>query len=262
MNLFEKILYFLQGEMTRPISYGWFHIMFLIIIALVTIFLCLKYKNADSKKVKKIILFFSLLSILLEIYKQLIFSFNYQNGIVSWKYQWYAFPYQFCSTPMYVGLLAFFAKNKKTENALISFLASYGLIAGILTMAYPESMFVRTIGINIQTMIHHGSMLALGLYLYINKKFESNYKSIIGASVVFSILVLIALTIDVSTYYTGLDNGLEMFYISPFHTSTLPILCNIYPKVPYIVFLLLYLGAFVGGTSLMLYLRIKEKVKK
>ena len=34
------------------------------------------------------------------------FSFNYDSLHTWWNYQWYAFPFQFCSTPMYVGLIA------------------------------------------------------------------------------------------------------------------------------------------------------------
>ena len=46
MNLFEKFLYFLQGEMTQPTAFGWFHILWLVLVV-ITIFVL--YKNAVDK---------------------------------------------------------------------------------------------------------------------------------------------------------------------------------------------------------------------
>ena len=38
MNLFEKMLYFLQEEMTEPVAFGWFHLMWLF-FAITTIYI-------------------------------------------------------------------------------------------------------------------------------------------------------------------------------------------------------------------------------
>ena len=56
MTAFEKILHFLEGEMTCPGNYGWFHLMFMGIAIAVTIFLCLKFKDCDTKTVNRILL--------------------------------------------------------------------------------------------------------------------------------------------------------------------------------------------------------------
>ena len=34
MNLFEKLLYFLQGEMNEPTAFGCFHILWLILVVI------------------------------------------------------------------------------------------------------------------------------------------------------------------------------------------------------------------------------------
>ena len=49
MNIFEKILYFLQGEMTEPQAYGWFHFMCLG-IAFVVIFILYKKRKSHNEK--------------------------------------------------------------------------------------------------------------------------------------------------------------------------------------------------------------------
>lgn len=185
--------------------------------------------------------------LLFETYKQL--SFSYDNGI--WNYKWYVFPFQFCATPMYIALLASLTKNKKIEQYCYSFLSTYGLIAGISVMLYPNTVFTKEVLINIQTMQHHGFMVVMGLFL-IGQTVNKPYKQVMKEGfIVFLILVLIALSLDIVTYYINIDGGLDLFYISPFHKSILPIFEIIYTKVPYIIFLLIYLLTFFIGSSLM-----------
>ena len=106
MNLFEKIVYALSFKITTPVAYGWFHIMCLILTATISVFVALKLKDADDKKINRFLLIMSVIMLSFEVYKQTVFSFNYNDGIVTWDYQWYAFPFQFCSTPMYIAFIA------------------------------------------------------------------------------------------------------------------------------------------------------------
>lgn len=243
MNIFEKILVFLDGNMERPNSYGLFHIIWLIIMIAAIILIIKKYRN-NVDKGKKIILILSIMCLLFELYKQLNFSFNYSDTKTWWEYQWYAFPFQFCSTPMYIGLIASIIKNEKIKNSLYYFLATYGLLGGLITMIYPETCFVTTIGINIQTMFHHGSMVVMGICAITCLKLKFDFKSFMSATKVFISLVLIAIITNIITYYIGIDNGLELFYISPFHNSQLPIFSLIDEKSPYLLFLIIYLLLF------------------
>lgn len=245
MNVLEQILIFLDSSMERPHSYELFHICWLIVMLISIIFIIRKLKNKE-KTGKKIILILSISCLLFEVYKQINFSFNYNDISTWWEYQWYAFPFQFCSTPMYIGLLATLIKNEKMKKAMYYFLATYGLLGGLITMVYPETCFIDTIGINIQTMFHHASMVIMGITSIVCLNLKFNFKSFISATKVFISLVTIAIGLNIITYYLGIDNGLELFYISPFHNSTLPILSVIDERVPYIVFLPLYLLLFTS----------------
>lgn len=243
MNLLENILNLLNFQMNTPTDYGWFHVLSLIVLVFLIVILIIKKPN-----IKKVLFISSLIMIIFEIYKQITFSYSDST----WEYQWYAFPFQFCSTPMYVAFLASITKNKKLEKCLYSFLATYGLVGGIAVMLYPNTVFVSETLINIQTMTHHGLMVVMGLYVIISKSIDFNFKTLINALKVFLILILIALFINITTYYIGIDNGLEMFFISPFHTSSLPVFSIIYEKIPYILFLLFYIFIFTLGSSITL----------
>ena len=253
MNGLEKIITLLSFEMTTPTVYGWFHILCLVLMVAFIVFLCFKRFNT-----KKFLLTLSIIMLVFELYKQLSFSYDGED----WEYQWYAFPFQFCSVPMYVALIAGLTKNKKLEKCLYSFLATYGMTAGIAVMLYPVTVFIPEVLIDIQTMVHHGFMVVIGAYLLINKEVEAEIKSLLYALIVFAVIILIALFGNIITYHLNIDGGLELFYISPYHTSQLPVYSIIYEKVPYIIFLFLYvLGFTLGGGLILLTTKLLRKIK-
>lgn len=118
MDFFNKDM--IQPEFYTTFEKSWFHYLFLILLFVGMFFSIKLMRKMSNKEIKKTLLIFSLILIVFEIYKQLIFSYQ-----ANWSYQWYAFPFQFCSTPMYVALLAGLTKNKKIEEALYAFLATF-----------------------------------------------------------------------------------------------------------------------------------------
>jgi hypothetical protein len=251
MNFIERLLIYLDANMTQPASYGWFHWLFLVLTVITLLVIIFRYRNLSDHQIRKTLFFYALICLSLELYKQINFSFNYDTVSTWWSYQWYAFPFQFCSTPMYIALIASLTKSKLVKSSGYAFLATFGLTAGLAVMLYPATVFVDTIGINIQTMIHHSSMIVIGFLLIANQKIKHDLFTMIQALSVFLILVAMAIVIDVSTYVFGINQGLEMFFISPYHDSSLPVFNIIYQNVPYLVFLIIYILAFSLGSYLL-----------
>ena len=110
MNLFEKILYMLQAEMNEPESFGWFHLLWIGLTLLSIFILFINRKKYSEKQLKIVLGVYGVIALILEIIKQFIWSFNYDNitGVITWDYQWYAAPFQFCTTPIYVSLICLF----------------------------------------------------------------------------------------------------------------------------------------------------------
>ena len=109
MNWFEKIIVFLQTTMETPKLYGWFHLLAFALVIAVTLIIAIKCKNCSEKVFRKVLLIISLVMIGFEIYKQVIWSYNAATDV--WHYNWYYFPWQFCSVPMYVALLVAVCKE-------------------------------------------------------------------------------------------------------------------------------------------------------
>ncbi len=78
-----------------------FHLMFIALIVVASVFLCVKCCDVSDKHFRRIVFISWIAIVVLEIYKQLVFSVEYTEGAFVWDYQWYAFPFQFCSSPLY-----------------------------------------------------------------------------------------------------------------------------------------------------------------
>lgn len=253
MNLIESLIYRLSDEMTRPVNYGWFHLMFIAIIACATVFFVVRLRNVSDKTERVILLSFWGALLLFEAYKQLQFSIDFNaDGTTSWSYRWYAFPFQFCDTPLYLLPFAALLKNGKARNAVRMFLATYTLFAGIVVYIYPNDVFVRTIGINIQTMVHHGTQILLGVFLGVRLIRDKQMKlSVFSRAIpVFAVMVSTAFLLNnLAPLVT--EDSFNMYYIGPRFECTLPVLSSVYKSVPYPVFLLTYILGFTLAALLL-----------
>lgn len=249
MNLIEKILYWLQGTMPLPLMFGPFHIVSILLVLSMTVLIAIRYRHSDEKTLKRVLLTMGIICLSFETYKQLIYSFHYDPALdqVSWSYQWYAFPFHFCSIPMYLAPLAAVLKPGKVRQAIFNFLGTFGLFGGLAVLIYAEPVYITMIGINIQTMVHHGSQVVLGVYLIASGRVQLKYKAMLGASIVFIIPVLMSIVINVIFYQIrGVSAGqFNMFWISPYWQTELPILNGIQPLVPYPIFVLIYISGFM-----------------
>lgn len=271
MNFFEKILCFLQAEMKEPQAFGWFHILWLILVV-ISIFILYKRKQSHSEKQLKLVLgIYGIITLILELSKQLIWTFNYNNitNIVIWDYQWYAFPFQLCTTPMFVSLICLFLRKNKVRDYLLSYMAYVTILGSIVTMIMPDSCFVSDILVNIHTMWLHLGSFVVSVYLLMIGEVKINTKAVKQAIIVFLIFVSIAQCMNIVIYNSGILNGetFNMFFISPYFISTLPVFDTIQQNVPYIVFLLLYvlvliIGSFIVYFVAMLISNLYKKQKK
>lgn len=261
MEFFGKLMEFLTLEMERPPMYGWFHLLWFALSIAAGILLCLFFKKGTEKQARGVILTVALLVTALEIYKEIIYTVEYQNGVFTVDYPWYIFPWQFCSMPMYVGLLAGFTPKGKVHDCACAFLSSYAIFAGACVMFYPVSVFTETIGINIQTMVCHGSMLTVGIYLLYSGYVKSEHKTFLKALPVFCIAVLMATVMNEIAYYTGLleTDFFNMFYISQHADPHLPVYSSVQAVVPYPWCLFIYIGAFSLAAYLILLVPIAIK---
>lgn len=252
MNFLFDWLHWIDWNMTRPASYqslavSWFHYASLIVIFLFTLFFSWKYKHASAQQFQRFVFVTGIYMALFELLRNLFFTYL-GDGI----YPWYIFPFQFCSTPIFVSLVIGFTKPGKFQDALYTYLGSFSLLAGILVMALPNDIYIDKVIINLQTTYQHGSMIVLGLVL-VFRKIKWNLISMIHAVGIFAFFVMMAMVLN-TWHNTFIQEGVfNMFYINPLHGSTLPVFNVIDDWVPYPVFLTIYILAFGLGASFILW---------
>ena len=246
----QFILSILDWQGKLPVPYGPYHIFCLVLTAILTAVAIHYGRRHGEKQIRLVLLLTSLLVAGLEIYKQVNFTFG--DGSSAPAYQWYAFPFQFCSTPMYVYLLAALTKKGKLHDSFCAYLATYSVFAGVCVMFYPNDVFVETVGINIQTMVWHGSMVVIGGYLLGSGYVKMEAKTVLRAMPVFACAVAMAAGMNELAHATGIE-GFNMFFISPYETCTLPVYSLVHNAVPFPINLAIYVLGFTAAAFIVLY---------
>ena len=75
---------------------------------------------------------------------------------------------------------------------------------------------------------------------------------------VFAVLVSVAMILNIVSHHLflhfGSDEIMNLFFISPYHPCTLPILSTVYTMVPYPAFLAIYIVSFALIAAIFFYL--------
>lgn len=241
-----------------PKVYGLFHIGCILVLIAVCVLLCKFIKKPTDKTINIVLLTMGIVMLGLEVYKELTFILELNEETGKYEYAWYAFPFQFCSTTMYVMVITALLKPGKVKDAMLAFLASYSIFGGLTVYAYPEQVFVSRLGIDIQSMAHHGLQIACGVWLLYTKTVKVNIKTILSGTYVFLVLLAMALVMNIVVYKSGViaDHTFNMFYVGPYYECTLPLVSLLWPKeftiFKYILFLLIYIFGFIGAASVIL----------
>ena len=260
MKLLEWLLRTTPRLDVRPEPFGAFHMIFVAVILLLGMAMILlrRYLPKGEGNLKKMLILFGVGLLLLETGKQIVYSYTAEGG---WLYNWDRFPFQFCSTPMYAGLLAALVRNKKIHNALCAYLATFALFAGLCVMLYPADVFISTIGINIQTMICHGTMLTVGIYLLATGYVKSEHRTVLRAIPVFAACIILAMIMNEAAHLSGLleRETFNMFFISPHCEGTLPVYSIVQKYVPFPFCTIIYISVFSLAAYVILLISMATK---
>lgn len=260
MPFFQTILQFLDTQWEQPLPYGAFHLICLALMLVAAFVLCLLWRLGVIKNVRRVVLVTAIIVGIFEIYKQINFTFG--NGSGEPNYQWYAFPWQFCSTPLYIGLLAGLTKGK-IHKCFSSYLASYAFFAGLAVMLYPTTVFTPTVGICIQTMLCHGSMVVIAIFLHYTDYVKADHTTLLKALPVFTANVSVAIALNELAPVIGIteEHTFNMFFFSRHFESDLPVYSLLHnalvtPGDPwslqYVLCLILYIFGFTVCAAVMI----------
>lgn len=237
-------IHFLQGTMVEPEVISWFHLIALIPIITGAILIPLFFKNAEEKVYKRILFIFWIVLIILEIFKQLIKAYHYDESSPYWEYSYRDFPFQMCSMIYYfIPIILFFSKEKhpKIVDVAIGYMSFICLMTGMVVCVYTKMVTSSLIYINIQTFIHHGSLIVLGVFIFVWNRKSITIKTFYRSLIAFAITVVIAILINLAFQ----PHFINMFFINPMIITNIPIGNVVQEKAGYPVFLIGFLSLIV-----------------
>lgn len=203
--------------MPRPLPYGLFHLAW-VLAALLAVFL-LRKKDGEAYT-ERVFAIYGWIALALEALKQFSWSFSYDAaGLLVFNYQWYAAPFQLCTTPAYVAVLYPFVRSARLRASLRAYLAYFTLLASISVALLPETIFTDEVLINVHTSFLHLGGLFLSLWLLVSGKVKYR-QDFWGGYRVFLCFTGIALLLNIAVYhlfdlkFSGAF--FDMFYISPY----------------------------------------------
>ena len=241
--------------MPTPPDWGSWHIVSIILTAIACIVCGFLMRNASRTKLRIFVGISGGILMLLEVMRQLVFDMFVVDGAAVWDYQWYLFPFHFCSMAMYVSFIAGIIKPSKLQDYLFSFLSSFAILAGFTVMIVPSQVLCHFMYVNVQTMVHHGGMLVIATAVLASGQTVLSFKNILRGSAVFSVCVSLGLLADVlAVKVFNIQETFNMFFISPYFDCPMPVFSIIFKLVPYPVFLAIYLVGFIAGTCILTYL--------
>lgn len=228
-------------EMIPPRPYSVFHLTVTVIGLLLSVqsafFLARRRIRPEA------VLFSCGLSLfLMELYKQAFLFFVEFEG----SYDWWYFPFQLCSIPMYLCLL--YPLTGKNSAAISTFVQDFGLLGGIMALAVPAGLMHPYWTMTLHGFLWHFLLVFLGVYCARAGITDLSLRGFLKTLPVYFVCCLTALAVNAAA---GPASDADMFYISPYHPSSQPVFHRISLIIGIFPGILLYLASVAAGAFLI-----------
>jgi peptidoglycan/LPS O-acetylase OafA/YrhL len=148
----------------------------------------------------------------------------------------------------FVPIILFVNKEKhpKIVDAAIGYMCFILLTMGIVVCVYTKMVTSTFIFINIQTFVHHGTQIVLGVFIYVWNRKNITIKTFYRTLIAFGITAVIAILINLAFY----PNFINMFFINPTRITNLPVGSIIQEHAGFAVYLIAFLSTIALATYL------------
>ena len=237
----ESLISFLDmtaWRMETPQLFGGFHLCALVVTAAAAVCAAavfahrIRSKAAGRISLVRILVACGCVLAVLEVYKQL-FLYYVVNGEA---YDWWFFPFQLCSVPMYLCILLPLA-GKKLRRTFFTFMSGYTFISAAAALIYPEDYLRSYISLTVHGFLWHGILLFISLLIIFSGAADSRGRGIIRAAGLFAVLCAAAVLINIAAeplMQAAVQNGAglphdhaAMFYLNPYHLSPQPLVSSV-----------------------------------
>ena len=186
----------------------------------------------------------------MEIFKQLYLHFSSGGG----SYDWWYFPFQLCSVPMYLCILLPYA-GQKLRSAFLTFMGGYTFVSAAAALIYPEDILNAAPVLTAHGFIWHAVLLFISLLILMTGAADPSVGVIARAALLFAGLSVVAVIINVLTgpvmrAGSAAHSYAAMFYLDPYHISAQPVISSIQETAGIPAGLLVYFLSIILAGSL------------
>ncbi len=208
--MITELLKITAWPMTPPRPYSFFHIF--LSAAGIGCSICLAvFLSRRRKDPQRRLFLCGLFLAVSEIYKQLFLTLVVHPGV----YDWWYFPFQLCSVPMYLCLLLPFLPSGG-KKIFAAFLQDYSLLGGFMALAEPSGLMHPYVTLTLHGFFWHFALIFIGTSCFLSRLPDRSVKGYLASLPLFLGCCLTALFIN---WAAGPDTNVAMFYISPYRPS-------------------------------------------
>lgn len=191
-------------------AYGAFHILYTLIGFAVCSFAAWKLRGVSDKAARWILFTIGLVLAVSEVFKQFFYFFAIKDNCYSWD----DFPFQLCSIPMYLCLIAPWLKPGKLQRGMYSFMVLYNLLGGAIAFAEPSGLLVNHWFLTIHSLVWHMLLVFIGLFICFSKRGGNRQSDYVGATWTFIALCGVAFALNCFVQFV-LGEDMNMFFVGP-----------------------------------------------
>ncbi len=191
-------------------SYGAFHILYTLIGFAVCGITAWKLRKVSDRAARWILFSVGAVLILSEVCKQLFYYF----AIMDNRYSWGDFPFQLCSIPMYLCVIAPWLKPGKLQRGMYSFMVLYNLLGGAISFTEPSGLLLDRWFLTVHACVWHMLLVFIGLFICFSKRGGDRKSDYVGATWTFIALCGVAFGLNCFVQF-GLGEHMNMFFVGP-----------------------------------------------
>ncbi len=201
-------------KMTPPTPYGAFHLTYAFVGFLICGLLAWKLRKVGEKGNRAVLLTCGIFLLVCELYKQLFYYFYIGNG----SYAWHIFPFQLCSVPMYLCILAPLLKPGKLQKGMYNFMMIFNFLGGLMAFMEPSGIITGYWTLTLHAFTWHMMLVFIGLYLAFSGRAGTQTPDYWSAAKTF--VVLCALAFAINVVFRDVSGGdINMFFVGPSNSS-------------------------------------------
>jgi hypothetical protein len=260
--IIQRILEYTAWRMDAPAMFGAFHITAALAAVLFAAAgaVCAK-RLSDSGRVKLLSACGWVLAAM-EAYKQLFLYYAVNNGV----YDWWYFPFQLCSVPMYLCILLpllFRGRSgisSPAASTVLTFLAVFTFTGATAALIMPEDFLRSYVTLTLHGFIWHGILLFISFTVLLSDMEDLSPRGFARAALLFLMMCAIAVCINIhaepvmaASYSEGLIRNpyAAMFYLNPYHLSPQPLVDTIQKSAGIPLGLALYVISIIAVSGLL-----------